>query len=230
MMQIRVLVLTTLVLGLLGCGNIKTRSQINDMARNVGSGNTSTSNSSSSSGAVETPVVQTVETKQVIESQTLNDSLRDMSGQIQFLKATNDGLNREITALKLSNQEMQSKMDTRFKMYDESLVSLEERLLKIQTLKAQKPVSKVKPKQGIFERAEAHMATKNWKKAIVEFDNYLKKYPRGRRASLATYNIGFSFESLGLTDDAKEFYKETLAKYPKTTAGKKARERMKKIK
>ncbi|MBK9294536.1 MAG: tetratricopeptide repeat protein [Oligoflexia bacterium] len=46
----------------------------------------------------------------------------------------------------------------------------------------------------------------------------------------ATYKIGLCFTELGLKKDAKEFYKDVIEKYPKTSWAKKAKYRISQIK
>jgi TolA-binding protein len=78
-----------------------------------------------------------------------------------------------------------------------------------------------------FEVGELKFEQKNWKDAIFAFEEYRKSNPKGKNAAAATYKIGVSFQELGLNEDAKPFYEEVVAKFPKSKEADRARARLK---
>lgn len=76
----------------------------------------------------------------------------------------------------------------------------------------------------------AEFDQKNWKKAILAFQDYREKNPKGKNAAEATYRMGVAFQELGLKDEAKTFYDETIARYPQSNEAKKSKIRLKNLK
>jgi TolA-binding protein len=79
---------------------------------------------------------------------------------------------------------------------------------------------------GPFEEAEAFFGAKEYKKAIVKYQNYIDKNAKGKNVAESTYKIGVCFAELGLKKDAKEFYKEVVDNYPSSSWAKKAKYRL----
>jgi TolA-binding protein len=84
--------------------------------------------------------------------------------------------------------------------------------------------------KSTYETAEANFQKKAWKDAIVEYQKYRDRNPKGRHYSESTYKIGVCFQELGMRDEAKSFYSEVIAKFPKTKSADKAKIRLKQIK
>jgi TolA-binding protein len=83
---------------------------------------------------------------------------------------------------------------------------------------------------GNFAEAENLFKNKEFKKAIVKYQAYRDKSPKGKDAAEATYKIGVCFAELGMKRDAKEFYQETLDNYPSSPSAKKAKYRLTQLK
>lgn len=81
-----------------------------------------------------------------------------------------------------------------------------------------------------LEEAEGHFSSKDFKKAIVKFQNYIDKNPKGKAVAEATYKIGVCFAELGLKKDAKEFLKDVVDNYPSSAWAKKAKFRLSNLK
>ncbi|HVK59949.1 MAG TPA: tetratricopeptide repeat protein [Bdellovibrionales bacterium] len=81
-----------------------------------------------------------------------------------------------------------------------------------------------------FDSGEKKFAQKNWQEAILDFERYRKAYPKGRRFGAATLRIGQSFAELGLKDEARAFYEEVVAKFPKSQEAKTASAKLKTLK
>lgn len=68
-----------------------------------------------------------------------------------------------------------------------------------------------------------------WEDAILSFEEYRKKHPKGKQFAEATFKIGVCFQQLGMKDDAKAFFKEVVDKYPKSAEATQAKTKLKKL-
>lgn len=84
------------------------------------------------------------------------------------------------------------------------------------------------PQSATYYRAESYYATKQYKKAIIDFSRFPEEFKKSRRLPEALYKIGLSFEGLGMKNDAKAFYQELVDNFPKSKQAKKARRKLKK--
>ncbi|MBY0553744.1 tetratricopeptide repeat protein [bacterium] len=85
-------------------------------------------------------------------------------------------------------------------------------------------------KLGPYETAQEFFSNKLWKKAILSFNEYTSKYPKGKNVDDAKYKIGVCFEELGMKDEAMAYYEEVAANHAKSDAGKKSKARLTKLK
>ena len=83
---------------------------------------------------------------------------------------------------------------------------------------------------NIYEVAQGHFASKEWKKAILNYQKYVDEFPKGKEVSDSKYKIGVCFQELGMKDEAMAFYEEVVAHFSKSEAGKKAKLRLSKLK
>jgi tol-pal system protein YbgF len=63
--------------------------------------------------------------------------------------------------------------------------------------------------------AECYYRNKDYKNAIIEFDNLRNTYPKAVKMPGAVLKIGLCFEKLGKKAEAEATYKELLDKFPK---------------
>ncbi len=87
--------------------------------------------------------------------------------------------------------------------------------------------TKSEPYKNIFEDAEQLFKEKNWKEAILKYDEYRNKNSKGKMVSDATYKTGVCFQELGMIEEAKTFYQETMTKFAKSDSARKAQIRLK---
>lgn len=80
--------------------------------------------------------------------------------------------------------------------------------------------------EATFHRAESLFLMKNYKQAILEYDQLIKKFKKSKYQPKALYKTGLAFDQLGLKDDAKAFYKELVETFPKTGEAKSAQKLM----
>lgn len=78
-----------------------------------------------------------------------------------------------------------------------------------------------------FKAGEEKFEKRAWKDAILDYEKYRAHNARGKHFSAATYKIGVCFQELGMPEEAKAFYEEVIAKYPKGKDAEKASTRLK---
>ncbi|OFZ69465.1 MAG: hypothetical protein A3K03_02445 [Bdellovibrionales bacterium RIFOXYD1_FULL_44_7] len=84
-----------------------------------------------------------------------------------------------------------------------------------------------KAEEATFYRAEAYYELKQYKKAIVDYSKFPEKYTKSKRLRAALLKIGYSFDALGMKEDAKGFYQELVDKFPKSNEAKIAKKKLK---
>ncbi len=138
-------------------------------------------------------------------------------------------------------------IDQRFVAYEEAIKKLE-----TQVSEMSEEVSKLKatsvapptPSQKLtqpdvasggklrtpYDEGEDHFNAHKWKEAILNYQKYRDSSPKGKFYPDSTYKIGVCFQELGMKDEARSFYEEVTAKFPKSKEAKKAVLRMKSLK
>jgi TolA-binding protein len=86
------------------------------------------------------------------------------------------------------------------------------------------------PRRDLFNLAEQEFDKKEWRKAILAYQKYRETFPKGKNVPEAIYKMGVSFQELGMKDEAKTFYEEVIAKYPKSPEARKSQTRLKSLK
>lgn len=207
------------------------------------------------SGCLETrTAVKETEEKQVLRKQVANlqqttadvnlrfqdieDELRRLSGRIDTI----DKKYEQAAMTTQSNQvALEGKMNQSDTVYREEFSKLNGEILALKNQLAAlhdgerkaaeaKAVAAAKAAQNPFAAAEQKFEAKSFKEAILDYEKYRKENPKGKQFAEATYKIGVSFQELGLTEEAKAFYQEVIAKFPKSKESKKASTRLKSIK
>ncbi len=181
----------------------------------------------------------------------VQNDVRVIAGRVEGLehlqKQKEAALRNEIEDLKRQIAQQNEKI----KLLDEHMTQSEQKLLaamqttltppapppeKARPEKGEKPEKKDKKsdKKAMsadpFDEAETLFASKDFKKAIVKYEAYREKNPKGTKVPEATYKIGVSFDEIGMRKDAKEFYQEVLDKHGTTKSAKKAKFRLNQMK
>jgi TolA-binding protein len=81
-----------------------------------------------------------------------------------------------------------------------------------------------------FDQAEKLFSEKKWQQAILKYQEYRDRNPRGRHFAEATYKIGVCFQELGMNKEAKTFYDEVIARFPNTPQSRRAQTRTRALK
>ena len=84
------------------------------------------------------------------------------------------------------------------------------------------PPPSVSSPDRLFIQGQNLFIERSWDKAISSLEKYRKTYPKGSHYPSATYLIARSFQELDMKEEAQIFFKELVADYPNSPAGKKA--------
>ncbi|MEK6706802.1 MAG: tetratricopeptide repeat protein [Bdellovibrionota bacterium] len=89
------------------------------------------------------------------------------------------------------------------------------------------PKNKTVAEKSTFLLAESYYKLKEYKKAILDYSKLTEKYGSSSYVPTALYKMGLSFEALGMKDDAKPFYQELAAKFPKSKEAQQVKTKLK---
>lgn len=165
-----------------------------------------------------------------------NERMRELTGRVEEaenkMSASHQSLETAAKANQLANVENAQKIvllqETLAKMETQNLQMAAE----IQSLKNDRGASsnasstKASEKDS-FQAGQDLFVRREWKRAILYFQKYRDENSKGKNLAEATYNIGVSFQELGMKDEAKTFYEEVITNFSKTEFAKKAKSRLK---
>lgn len=163
------------------------------------------------------------------------EQIRTMRGQIESLENSMRLMSEEKNHREVEIAEFKKEIDQRMKVYAETLNQLDTQYLalarKVELMMGAKTaVQTAKKNDNPYDAAEALFDQKKWREAIVEYQNYREKNPKGKTYPEATYKIGVCFQELGMKDEATAFYNEVVKKFSKSKSADKARYRLKNLK
>lgn len=170
----------------------------------------------------------------------LEEQIRFLSGRIEVLENKLSTAHSESEQLRKISIETNQSQNQKLVIYQEALTKMEQNMIALQAevaaVRAQgladqtrKEVQKGSDKNS-FENGENAFEKKDYKSAILEYEKYRNRNPKGKHFATATYKMGISFQELGMKDEAKTFYDEVISKSPKSDEARKAKSRLQKIK
>lgn len=202
--------------------------------------------------------VKEIETKQVLHKQMVDlqktnadsgsrlseieEQLRYANGRIEAAEAKANRNASENEKNARQQNELVQEMNKKMMIYQDALSKLEvqtqQNAAEIANLKSElanrgsKESSKSSKdtKKDNFAVAQDLFKQKDWQNAIIEYQKYRDKNPKGKHMAEATYKIGVCFQELSLKDDAKTFYQEVSTSFPNSEEAKKAKARLKGLK
>jgi tol-pal system protein YbgF len=80
---------------------------------------------------------------------------------------------------------------------------------------------------ALYWAGECKYTKKKFTEAIKRFKRVVEEYPSGSKVPDALLKIGFAYISLGDKDSAETYLKQVVTRYPFSSAGAKAEERLK---
>ena len=162
----------------------------------------------------------------------INRDFRELYGKIEVIEKKVSDLDEKPApvageTISPDQQGKISKLEKRVATLEEALLSLDK---KLNGMSGGDKSAKVKKKpKGPFGWGELYFQKGDYAKAITSYDEYRKKYPRGKRYAQATLKMGLSFQKMRMNQDAKAFYKEVIQRYPKTRVAVQAQKNLKKL-
>lgn len=185
--------------------------------------------------AEQVSLLQKDKADQVNQLSDVNEQIRQMSGRIEILEnQLNIAVNEKKKIEEKSEKEI-SDRDSKLAILQDAITKQEAQIASIQAELTSKGGKKgedpaTKKSMNAFVAGENLFKQKEWKEAILNYQKYTDRYPKGRFVSDATYKIGVCFQELGMNDEAKTFYDDVVQKFPASDAAKAAKVRLKKIK
>ncbi len=175
----------------------------------------------------------------------LEEQVRFYNGRIEVLENKLATAHNESEQLRRNSVETVQSQNQKIAIFQEALGRMEQNMSALQAELAgvrtqgladqtrkevqQKEAQKNADKNP-FDSGEGYFEKKDFKAAILEYEKYRSKNPKGKNVAAATYKMGVSFQELGMKDEAKTFYDEVVSKHPKSDEARKAKSRLQKIK
>ena len=162
----------------------------------------------------------------------LRGELEVAQNQIRQLETVQQSSTGAAESHAMSQQEVAQKMaifEEALRASEAKVNSLSQELQSLKSRSVSKGPSAPEPNEdslGNYAGAQKAFDLKDWKKAIVGYEKYRELNPKGRRYADATYKIGVCFQELGMKTEAKAFYEEVIAKFPKSDTANRAKYRL----
>ncbi len=169
-------------------------------------------------------------------AEEIDEQMRQLSGRVDVVENQLAQFNAAHASEKESQMRQRQEIEQRFLAYEEALKKLEAQVLALneELAKAKadnnKAAGKGKAAKSPMEEGDQLFNQKKWKDAILAYEKYRNKNPKGKKYAEATYKMGICFQELGMKDEAKVFFDEVVTKFPKSKESKKAALRLKSIK
>lgn len=177
----------------------------------------------------------------------IEEQVRFLNGRTEVLENKMASVSNDSEMIRRNSVEVLQSQNQKIQIFQEALTKMEQeqamlraelasfraqqQMAQAQQIAQQKEAQKAAAaSKNPFENAENLFAKKDFRQAILEYQRYREKSSKGKNFAEATYKIGLSFQELGMKDEAKSFYEEVIAKFPKTEAAKKSKSRLQKIK
>jgi TolA-binding protein len=172
--------------------------------------------------------------------EALENRLQKLEGKLDKVDSANDAKQKEydgvyreeFAKIKTDLEQMRTEFASQISALTAKIANDEKAAAAAAANERAASAKAVKPpaaKAGIeaFQQGEEQFKAKQWKDAILDYERYRKANPAGKHFAAATYKIGVAFQELGMTDEAKAFYDELVAKFAKTKEAKAASQRLK---
>jgi TolA-binding protein len=230
------LILLSACFAVTGC--LKT---VNDIRSEDGSGSAEEQKQTASQQRAEKTVVVKEAPKAAATArfEEYDEQIRNLNGRMDTLENHLTQNSAAAQGEKASVTEMAKYTDQKFSAYEEELKKLDAKIaalsaelekVKSQPAPAASTVTAGKSSKTSYDEAEGLFDAKKWKEAIVSYQKYRDQNPKGKMYADSTYKIGVCFQELKMKDEAKAFFEEVTAKFPKSKEAKKAAFRLKQLK
>lgn len=174
----------------------------------------------------------------------IEDDIRNLRGRLEVVEHKGGQSSQEAESVKRFATEKAADNERKISLLQETLANLEKTVFQlnaqVNALQADKAAAVAQAsaaqataaanaKKDSYEVAKEHFNSKEWKKAILNYQKYRDEYPNGKKVADATYKIGVCFQELGMKDEAKTFYEEVISKYPNSDEARRSKVRLKAV-
>ena len=166
--------------------------------------------------------------EEAIKKQDTDGEFRQLYGRLETVEKQVADAKENPQVKTLENRILQ--METEMNLLRATISELNNKAKKDALLAAsdEQVAKKQVAKSPLFD-ATKYFNDKKWEDAILAYEDYRKKNPKGTEYAEATLKIGLCFQNMGLKDDAKVFFKEVVEKYPKSKEADSAKSKLKKL-
>ncbi len=171
--------------------------------------------------------MQQTHAQEVVREQEYDEQIRVLNGRVD--QAENKVVQLQTALQKQTELHGKDESNDKFKAYEEALVKMESQVaaLNAELDSLKKPSAAPKVDKNGFQDGEDAFNAKEYKEAIVIFQRYREKNPKGKKFAEASLKIGMAFKELGMTSESKTFLEEVVEKYPSSPEAKKAKSLLK---
>lgn len=170
----------------------------------------------------------------------LESNVRSMNGRIESLEAQLERAQNSKNEIEKESSQKNSELEKKIALLQESVIKMDSEIQELReslSEQSKKSNSNVQPEKKSnsnespdFANAETLFEEKEWKKAILNYNKYRDNNPKGKKFAEATYKMGVCFQELNKKEEAKVFYEEVIAKFPKSKEAERAQYRLKNLK
>jgi TolA-binding protein len=153
----------------------------------------------------------------------LYGKIETIERQIAEGKETPQASNKENSI----EQDKIKELEKRISTLEEAILSLDKKMRNPK--KDDQSSHKTEKPKGPYGYGEYFFEQGKYESAITSYDDYRKKFPKGRHYAQATLKMGLCFQKLKLSRDAKPFYKEVIQRFPNTEVAQRAEANLKSI-
>lgn len=141
------------------------------------------------------------------------ESVRELRGQIEKLGKEQENRSAEL------EQGLLALIQT----LDLRLAALAEEVKKQKKETEKSQGKKNKDAVDFFQKAENFFKNEEWKKAIINYEQYRKEKKSGKFYKQATFRIGLCFQKLSMFKEAKVFFREVMESFPNSAEAKESK-------
>ena len=170
----------------------------------------------------------------------LESNVRSMNGRIESLEAQLERAQNSKNEIEKESSQKNTELEKKIALLQESVIKMDSEIQELREAlseQSKKSNSNVQPEKKSnsnespdFANAETLFEEKEWKKAILNYNKYRDNNPKGKKFAEATYKMGVCFQELNKKEEAKVFYEEVIAKFPKSKEAERAQYRLKNLK
>ena len=181
--------------------------------------------------------IQRTRADEDVKYSDVQGELRSLSGKIETIdhnqQVGSQNSRQEVESLK----KLVEAQNEKIRLLEQHIEATETRLTAAIQASAPAPAAPsgvtsngVKKKEGPLDDADALLANKEFKRAIVKYQAYIDHFPKGSKLAEANYKIGACFAEIGMKREAREFLKDLVTNYPESAWAKKAKFRLQHLK